>query len=211
MGLQENQRFSPAFMQRYKFSKIALLHLNNTTILRLVNNSSKKLLFIVMAIIYDDFEENLENNMWIIMFITNILMVLQHIQDIWVQHSRFRYPYFEILTLLKKEPSPILSNTLYSENKGLKRAISCLDANDIRLRIAVQNDGSAQSNNDDLSFDFIRTLPMGSAATNEMVNDGVFDHDRDGTLKFVGDMFNGNLGHVFESCYYKSMLITILS
>ncbi|KAJ8974686.1 hypothetical protein NQ317_019842 [Molorchus minor] len=69
------------------------------------------------------------------------------------------------------------------------------------------HDGSGQSNNDDLSFDFIRTLPMGSAATNEMVNDGVFDHDRDGTLKYVGDMLNGNLGYVFESCYYKSMII----
>ncbi|KAJ8976227.1 hypothetical protein NQ317_013619 [Molorchus minor] len=41
---------------------------------------------------------------------------------------------------------------------------------------------------------------MGSAATNEMVNDGVFDHDRDGTLKFVGDMFNGNLGFAVVVC-----------
>ncbi|KAJ8971687.1 hypothetical protein NQ317_014006 [Molorchus minor] len=64
-------------------------------------------------------------------------------------------------------------------------------------------DGSGQSNNDDLSFDFIRTLPMGSAATNEMVNDGVFDHDRDGTLKYVGDMLDMNLGHVFESCRWR--------
>ncbi|KAJ8979767.1 hypothetical protein NQ317_015244 [Molorchus minor] len=74
---------------------------------------------------------------------------------------------------------------------------------------AVNADGSGQSNNDDLSVDFIRTLSMGTAATNEMVNDGVFDHDRDGTLKYVGDMLDMNLGHVFESCYYKSMIATI--